>query len=232
MSNTFYGIIFNMKFIKNVFKKEDTNLENNKEAILTNKPSVPHNAPKKESIWDIIKYMVLALIIVLPIRMFIAQPFLVNGSSMDPTFKNRDYLIVDELSYNLRDPKRGEVIVFRFPLDTKLHFVKRVIGLPGDTVRIIDGKVTVITKQGTEINFDDSYVTNHSYESLVDITVPPDNLFVMGDNRSGSYDSRFWQFLPIKLATGRAYIRLYPFNKISYLPGEHLEPIDNNINNK
>lgn len=181
------------------------------------------NTPqKKESIWDIVKFVILALVIVIPIRMFIAQPFLVKGRSMDPILHEKDYLIVDELSYHLRTPKRGEVIVFKFPLNPKEHFVKRVIGLPGDTVQIINGEVTIITKSGKTMKLDEPYVKNHSYESLVDIVVPEGNLFVMGDNRSESYDSRMWKFLPMKMATGRALIRLYPFNQIDYLPGQHL----------
>ncbi len=189
---------------------------------------------KKESIWDIIKFILLALVIVIPIRLFVAQPFLVNGRSMDPTLKDRDYLIVDELSYHLREPHRGEVIIFRYPLDTKQHFVKRLIGVPGDTIKIINGSVTIVTKEGETIKLDDSYVTNHSYESLVDIVVPEGQLFVMGDNRAESYDSRSWRFLPINLATGRAIFRLYPFNNISYLPGQYIftpTPKDEIINN-
>ncbi|OGI77422.1 signal peptidase I [Candidatus Nomurabacteria bacterium RIFCSPHIGHO2_02_FULL_33_12] len=185
---------------------------------------------KKDSIWDIIKFMLLAFIIVIPIRMFIAQPFLVNGRSMDPTLKNHDYLIVDELSYHIREPKRGEVIIFRFPGNTKEHFVKRLIGIPGDTIRIIDGTVTVITKDGKRVLLEEPYVKNHSYESLVDIVVPDGQLFVMGDNRSESYDSRMWRFLPRDLATGRALVRLYPFNNIDYLPGQHIYAEINNTN--
>jgi signal peptidase I len=207
-----------MNIIKNTLSKlEDGNL---------NKPK------KKESIWDIVKFIILALVIVLPIRMFIAQPFLVKGRSMDPILHERDYLIVDELSYHLRSPKRGEVIVFKFPLNPKEHFVKRVIGLPGDTVQIINGQVTVITKSGKKVLLDEPYVKNHSYESLVDITVPEGNLFVMGDNRAESYDSRMWKFLPLKMATGRALVRLYPFNQIDYLPGQHLFTELEEINNK
>lgn len=180
---------------------------------------------KKESVWDIVKFMLLAIIIVIPIRMFIAQPFLVNGRSMDPTLKNHDYLIVDELSYYLREPHRGEVIIFRYPLDPKQHFVKRLIGLPGDTIRIINGNVTIITKEGKTLQLPDTYVVNHSYESLVDIIVPEGQLFVMGDNRAESYDSRSWRFLPRELATGRALFRLYPFNNMDYLPGQYLFPL-------
>ncbi len=179
---------------------------------------------KKESIWDIIKYIILALVIVIPIRAFVAQPFLVKGRSMDPTLHQSDYLIVDELSYHLRSPKRGEVIVFKFPGNPKEHFVKRVIGLPGDTLQIINGEVTVITKDGRTLKLDEPYVKNRSYESLEDIIVPEGSLFVMGDNRAESYDSRNWRFLPIKLTTGRALVRLYPFKKIDMFPGEYKYP--------
>lgn len=181
-------------------------------------------AKKKESLWDIIKFVALALVIVIPIRLFIAQPFLVKGRSMDPTLEQRDYLIVDELSYHLREPKRGEVIIFRYPGNPKEHFVKRVIGIPGDTIQIINGTVTIITKEGKTLLLSEPYVVNHSYESLEDIVVPEDSYFVMGDNRAESFDSRMWHFLPKKLATGRAFLRLFPFNKIDYLPGEHLYP--------
>lgn len=203
-----------MSIIKNILKTRTT--------------PEPKPEKEKESIWDIIKFILLAILIVLPIRMYIAQPFLVKGSSMYPTLQEKDYLIVDEISYHLREPKRGEVIVFRFPGNTKEHFVKRVIGLPGDTVRIINGEVSIITKDNITINLKDEYVKNHSYESLVDILVPEDQLFVMGDNRRESYDSRHWRFLPRKLATGRALVRLYPFNAIDFLPGQELftpEPI-------
>ncbi len=212
MSNQLHAIIFSyMQIIKNTLNETTPNLPKPEEK-------------KKESIWDIVKYIALAIIIVLPIRAFIAQPFLVKGRSMDPTLHQSDYLIVDEISYNIRNPKRGEVIVFKFPGNPKEHFVKRVIGLPGETLQIINGEVTIITKEGVIMKLDEPYVINHSYESLEDITVPEGSLFVMGDNRAESYDSRNWRFLPIKMATGRALVRLYPFNKIDMFPGEYSYP--------
>lgn len=201
-----------MKVIKNVFG------QNNPDGSPVPPPE------KKETVWDIIKFVALALIIVIPIRMYIAQPFLVKGRSMDPTLHQSDYLIVDELSYHLRSPKRGEVIVFKFPGNPKEHFVKRVIGLPGDTLKIINGEVTITTKDGKNLLLEEPYIVNHSYESLEDITVPPGNIFVMGDNRAESYDSRSWKFLPIKMATGRALVRLYPFDKIDMFPGAYTYP--------
>jgi len=213
-----------MQIIKNTFNTNNDTLQNS--------PPLQKNTDKKDSVWDMVKFIIFALIIVIPIRMFIAQPFLVKGRSMDPTFHDKDYLIVDELSYILRNPKRGEVIIFRFPGDPKEHFIKRVIGIPGDTIQIINGTVTVITKDGQTLLLDEPYVTHKMDQSLEDIIVPEGNLFVMGDNRSESYDSRMWKFLPIKLATGRALLRLYPFNDIDLKPGEYLIPQLEVINNK
>src|SRR4051812_20415331 len=115
----------------------------------TNTPQTPRQQnpplqPKKENFfWEIFKFTVIALIIILPIRLFIAQPFIVSGASMDPTFETGEYLIVDQLSYRTGDPVRGQVMIFRYPKDETKYFIKRVIGLPGETVSI-DGTVVSI----------------------------------------------------------------------------------------
>ncbi len=88
----------------------------------------------KSEIWEFVKFAVISILIVIPIRLWIAQPFIVHGSSMVPSFQNGDYLIVDEISYQLRQPERGEVIVFRYPKDPSQFFIKRVAGLPGDKI--------------------------------------------------------------------------------------------------
>ena len=95
---------------------------------------VPEKSSFKKSdfIWETVKFAIFALVIVLPIRIYIAQPFIVSGSSMDPTFDNGHYLIVDQLSYRFEKPKRGEVIIFKYPNDPSKFFIKRIIGLPGE----------------------------------------------------------------------------------------------------
>src|ERR1035437_8351337 len=104
-------------------------------------------SPKKANFWkDTAIFAIIALAIILPIRFFIAQPFIVDGSSMDPTFANNQYLIVDELTYRFEPVSRGDVIIFKYPNDTSKYFIKRVIGLPGETVQLDGSKVTIINK--------------------------------------------------------------------------------------
>lgn len=172
----------------------------------------------KTGAWETIKFVVITLAIVLPIRAYVAQPFIVSGSSMFPTFKNNEYLIVDELTYHLRQPERGEVIVFRFPKQPETHFIKRVIGLPGETVSIKGSDVTITTAQDQKIKLDETYVTA-PFEADAEVKLAPDQYFVMGDNRSVSLDSRAWGPLPRDMVTGRVLARLFPPQRISLLPG-------------
>lgn len=180
-------------------------------------------------VWEVVKFFLLALIIVAPIRFFVAQPFIVQGKSMDPTFETGQYLIIDELSYNFEKPERGDVIVLRYPKDTSKYFIKRVIGLPGETLTISGGTVTITTKKGEAVVLEEPYVTFEKTNSTDNETIElkdykesdaNDEYFVMGDNRSASLDSRVWGTLPERLIVGRAYVRLFPFNAIDYLPGQ------------
>jgi signal peptidase I len=165
-------------------------------------------------VWEIIKIVIIALVIVVPIRYFLFQPFLVRGQSMEPNFENGDYLIIDEISYRIRDPQRGEVTVFRYPYQPSQRFIKRIIGLPGETVEIKDGKVMVIKDDQTEI-LDESYLpkdlkTQWNIEIPI-ISIPENKFFVLGDNRSVSADSRSWGLLPRENIIGRVYLRIWPF---------------------
>ena len=103
---------------------------------------------EKENFWtELGKLFLIAIVIVIPFRIFIAQPFIVDGASMDPTFEDGQYLIVDEISYRFSDPERGSVLIFKYPKDTKKYFIKRVIGLPGEKVLIEDGIVTIFNQE-------------------------------------------------------------------------------------
>lgn len=171
-------------------------------------------------IWEGIKSLIPIIIIVLFIRTFIAQPFIVSGESMYPTFQDKNYLIVDELTYRFTPPKHGDVIVMRYPLDTKRFFIKRLIGLPGDTITFRGGKV-FITEPGKDMyKLEEPYYQGNTIPgNETVITLGQDEYFVMGDNRNYSSDSRAWGILPKKDLIGRAIVRLFPISKIGFMPG-------------
>lgn len=171
--------------------------------------------------WDLIKFAIIALAIVIPIRIFIAQPFVVSGGSMIPTFHDREYLIVDEISYLIGNPHRGDVVIFRFPNDTKRFFIKRIIGLPNEEIIINNGEVVIVNKENKDgFKLTEPYI-NEFFNTTYTYKTGNGEYFVMGDNRNASSDSRIWGILPEKLLVGRAYLRLLPFKEISYLPGDY-----------
>jgi signal peptidase I len=172
-------------------------------------------------LWDTLKFIVLAAVIVIPIRMFVFQPFIVNGESMYPTFHNADYLIVDEFSYHINEPKRGDVIVFHYPNDPKRYFIKRVIGLPGETVVFKDDSVMIKNNENPEgVKLSEPYLSQITIPGEKnEIQVTADHYFVMGDNRGFSSDSRAWGLLPRSNMVGKAGLRLLPVKNISYKPG-------------
>ncbi len=181
----------------------------------------PASKPKKNSFWsEIVTFLIIAVCIVLPFRIFIAEPYIVSGTSMYPTFNTGHYLIVDKISYRLHAPKRFDVVVMIFPKDESKDFIKRVIGLPGETVKIVNGKVTIINAANPDgMLLDDSFVTYPKNDDNQTTTLKDDEYFVMGDNRAGSYDSRYWGPLPKKDIVGYPILRLYPFSQISITPG-------------
>jgi signal peptidase I len=182
---------------------------------------------KKESFWgEIIKFTFFALIIVLPIRLFIAQPFIVSGASMDPTFETGEYLIVDQLSYRIGNPERGEVVIFKYPKDQTKYFIKRVIGLPGETLEINGTQITIKNAAHPEgFKLTEPYIAaNNEKIDTMSITLKNNEYFVMGDNRRQSSDSRAWGTLPRNLVVGTPFVRLFPFNRIGVYPGGYNEP--------
>lgn len=147
--------------------------------------------PVKAAVFEFLKFIFIVGLIVVPFRIWVAQPFMVSGASMEPTYDNGDYLIIDELSYHLRSPRKDEVVVFRYPKKPSIFYIKRIIGLPNDELEI-DGKKIKLNK---------------------------DEYFVMGDNRDNSSDSRAWGPVPEKLMVGRSLARLWPVKKIGLFPG-------------
>ncbi|MEK7622222.1 MAG: signal peptidase I [Patescibacteria group bacterium] len=167
--------------------------------------------------WEILRFAVVTVLIVVPVRAYVAQPFVVSGVSMAPSFENGEYLIIDELSYLLRHPTRGEVIVFRYPRNPSKFFIKRVIGLPGETVTISDGEVHIKSGQ-TETTWSYPDIPTEATDSRNVYTLGPGQYFVLGDNRSMSLDSRAWGSVDRELIKGRVLVRLFPFDRISFLP--------------
>lgn len=166
-------------------------------------------------IWEVLKIVVLAGLIVLPIRYFLFQPFFVQGQSMEPNFQTGDYLIIDEISYRLRSPQRGEVIVFKYPLNPSQRYIKRIIGLPGETVEIEDGNVRIFAQDGSKILDETGYLNFVQTSGDIRVSLSNDEYFVLGDNRPFSSDSRRWGKVPEKYIIGRVYFRLLPFSALA-----------------
>jgi len=182
---------------------------------------------KNGTLKEIITFSIIALIIVVPIRLYVAQPFLVQGASMQPSFENGDYLIVFELGYRFVDPSRGEVVIFRSPEDPSKFFIKRIIGLPNETVSIDGTDITIKNEEFPEgFTIDESYLNGTSKEDLLSLSLNDDEYFVLGDNRNNSSDSRRWGALERNEIIGRALIRLLPLNKVGVFPGDFSNELD------
>ncbi len=169
----------------------------------------------KKILWsflEVVETLVIAVVAVFLVRNFIAQPFLVSGSSMEPSFSDGNYLLIDELTYRFRPPERGEVVVFRYPLDRRAFYIKRVIGLPGERVVIENGEVSVM-KDGEELDLKEAYLPVDVTRGSFDVTLSGSEYFVMGDNRNFSFDSRSWGSLSGEDIVGVVRFRLWPVNE-------------------
>jgi signal peptidase I len=164
-------------------------------------------------ILETIKIVVISLLIVIPIRYFVVQPFFVKGQSMEPNFDDGQYLIIDEISYRLESPARGEVVIFRYPNNPSEYYIKRIIGLPGETVEIIGGGIIVYNKENQN-----GFVLKEPYlldgektNGAMKVELGVGEYFVLGDNRAASSDSRRWGPLEENLIIGRVWLRAWPF---------------------
>ena len=172
---------------------------------------------------SIIVYTIAALGLAIFIRLFIAAPYIVSGASMENTFQDFNYLIVDRVSYDLGQPQRGDVIVFDLPENTSRALIKRVIGLPGETVVLDGAAVTIINAAHPDgFTLSEPYLSpeNLGGSSNMRITLKADQYFVLGDNRRISADSRLWGTLPREDIVGRVLLRLFPLTEVGILPGE------------
>lgn len=188
--------------------------------VSNNNPSPTPETKKENAFVEIIRFALLALLIVLPLRWFVAQPFIVSGASMEETFHDSEYLIVDQLTYRFDEPNRGDVIVFRYPKDHSKFFIKRIIGLPGDTIIIDGSSVTVVNDKHPEGRvLSEDYVSSMIKGGNQTVELNDDEYYVMGDNRDHSSDSRTWGVLERDEIIGRAFLRLFPPTRATLLPG-------------
>lgn len=178
------------------------------------KPSQPKAL--KDSLWENFQILAIALILALFLRFFVAEPRFIPSDSMVPTLAVGDRLVVEKLSYRFHPPTRGDIIVFDPPMLLQVQgyakdqaFIKRVIGLPGQTVAVKNGQVYL---DGQSLK--ESYIAEAPDYQMEPVTVPQGSLFVMGDNRNNSNDSHVWGFLPIPNVIGRAWLRFWPLEHL------------------
>jgi len=168
-------------------------------------------------------YTIFTLGLALFIRFFVAAPYVVSGSSMEPNFHNWDYLITDRLTYRFEEPVRGDVIVFKLPQEPSRSLIKRVVGLPGDTVTVRDNRIEISNAAHPQgFVLDEPYLSEENFggPSGISLTLGGDEFFVMGDNRRVSSDSRTWGVLPRENVVGRVLVRLFPLSQLGVLPAE------------
>lgn len=211
-------------FLKNLVmkSKQENKQADNQNSMSADDFDMSHFSDKGESvatswakrfgllIFEVVKVVLISLAIILPIRLWLVQPFYVEGASMEPNFYDSEYLIINEISYRFEDPQRGEVIIFKNPQNTKVYFIKRVIGLPGETIEIKQGKVFIDDELIKE-----DYIENFSTQSKEAIILAEDEYFVMGDNRSNSFDSRSIGPINTKHIIGKVWVRGWPLDRVN-----------------
>jgi signal peptidase I len=171
------------------------------------------------SLFEIFETVIIAVVAVIIVRMFVVQPFVVSGASMEPSFYNGNYLLVDELTYRFREPSRGEVIVFRYPGDNKSFYIKRIIGLPGEHVFIDQGKITITKTDGSTETLKEPYLGDMITSGTFERQINQNEYFVMGDNRNFSFDSRSWdKQLTHDGIVGIVKLRLWPRVELFSVP--------------
>lgn len=167
-------------------------------------------------IFELIQVVAVSLAIIIPVRYFLIQPFYVKGASMEPSFYDHEYLVIDELTYRFNDPNRGDIVVFRYPADPSQFFIKRIIGLPGETVEVAEGEVKIYNDEhpnGLTLNEDIYLPEEYLSAGKRVLTLKADEYFVMGDNRPASLDSRYFGAVKRDAIVGRVWLRGWPFDR-------------------
>lgn len=185
-----------------------------------------------KAVGEVLAIVIVCAAIVVPVRAFVAQPFIVSGGSMLPTFHNGDYLIVDQLTYQMNDPKRGDVVVFRYPNKPSEFYIKRVIAIPGDTV-VFEGQLVKIINEEHPAGFVlvEEYISRPMNANDT-VLLGEGEYFVMGDNRPNSSDSRMWGPLEEHFIVGKPLVRLLPFIDFGLHPGSEADQLQLEIPTK
>lgn len=174
-------------------------------------------------VFELIKIVVVSLVIIIPIRYFLIQPFYVKGASMEPSFYDHEYLIIDEISYRFNAPQRGDILVFRYPRNPQEFFIKRLVGLPGEEIQNKDGEVWIYNQDHPPgVKLDEPYLApgTKTYSLTEEKVKLSDNeYFVMGDNRSSSKDSRSFGPVNKSFITGKVLFRGWPFDRLKLFEG-------------
>lgn len=198
--------------IKNMTQNQD--LKTTTPSSQTNPKTQP--SPFWQSVWENVKIVLIALVLSVIIRAFIAEPRYIPSDSMFPTLATGDRLVVEKISYHFHAPERGDIIVFEPPIQLQLQgyqkdqaFIKRIIGKPGQQIKVQEGIVYVDNQP-----LEEDYILQPPYYNLLPVTVPAGELFVMGDNRNNSNDSHIWGFLPQENIIGKAVWRFWPLTRI------------------
>ena len=195
---------------ENSLEDDDFDLSNFSEE---DEESVVGNWAKKFGIlvFEVVKVVLISLAIILPVRLFLVQPFYVEGASMEPSFYEKEYLIIDEISYRFNEPQRGEVVIFKSPQNPRSYFIKRIIGLPGETVEIKNGKIFI----DNEKELSEDYLQYVYSDTHTAVILESGQYFVLGDNRTNSLDSRQFGSIEKDSIIGRVWIRGWPFDRIN-----------------
>jgi signal peptidase I len=171
------------------------------------------------TIYEVIKTVTFVLLAAFIIRYFLIQPFVVEGQSMEPNFHNNEYLVVEKVSSHFAQYKRGDVVVFKSPTNPDLDYIKRIIAVPGETIKITNNKIYI---NGTQIDEDyipsgDLTLIDQDNKMILEKTLGPNEYFVLGDNREHSSDSREFGVLDKSSIVGKVWITVYPWNNFGII---------------
>lgn len=200
-----------------IHKKDVDNLEVDEEKTVVSQKEKKVLSSVGIFFLELIKVAILAAVTIGLVRYFLFKPFYVKGQSMEPNFYEKDYLIIDEISYRFREPQRGEVVVFKAPVTNGDYYLKRIIGLPGERIKIDGGKVVVYNDENPQgMVVEENYLDGKETVGLLSpLTLGTDQYFVLGDNRGASYDSRRFGPVGKEDIVGRVWLRGWPLPRVS-----------------